>query len=264
MRLLCEGDDGSMDLRILAEILRHLPVQVQASHSRGVLERHADGQQTAALRDGDFPEELSRWRPEPRPRRWESGGVWRGWMWRRKEIENYILDPEVMCRSFGWWPGSEKALGYERLLDEVMEDTAERTAARLALLGLLPRYERRVVKPIDPSLSGEALVRDLRERHRRAEGRIRISEDALVERFLALRPLCLRGGPGFHLWVMSGKDLLGGLARLRGVRERFPELIASEAVVEAVVGALRLDPCPWEWLPEWSALREEVGAWVTG
>lgn len=260
MILLCEGGEGSPDVRILAEILRDLPIELRPSQSRGHLLREADGVDVLALRDGDFPPDPHHPPRGPGPRPLLREGRWCGFLWVRKEIENYLLDPEVLARSFGWWPGSEKERDYPAFLDELLRDCAERTAARMALLDLLPRYERRVVRLIDPALAGAALEADLRERHRRSEGRARRSEAALIERFHALLPLCHPGGPCFHPWVMAGKDLLGAVARQPGVRERFPELIDAGLLVDEVVRALRLDPAPWSWLEEWRLLREALQA----
>lgn len=255
--LRCEGDQRSPDVQVLRCILRDLPIDIIPALSRGALLQETDG---AAIRDGDYPTSLLDWTPDPTPRPWRAAEAWRGWMWRRKEIENYLLDPVVLSRTFAWQP--ERVARYEALLVELLDAVAERTAARMALVGLLPLFERRVVKPFDPILSGDALEDALRERHRRATYPTRFDEDALIARFRALRPLCMRGGPGYHPWVMAGKDLMGAIARVRGIRERFPELVVPDALMRAVVAALQADPSCAAWLPEWAGLRREVAAWA--
>jgi hypothetical protein len=260
-QLLCEGDDRSVDAPLLRELLRGLPVTVVPAASRGALERRADTDATKAIRDGDFPTDLAHWLPVPRPRLWHVDGVWRGWIWRRKEIENYLLDPEVLVPTFGWSP--ERRDAYLSLLDELLHATAERTAARMALVGLLPGFERPVVKPFDPVLSGDALEDALRQRHRRARAATRFDEEELIARFRAFLPLFRPGGPGFHPWVIAGKDLLGAIARIRGIRERFPELVVPARLADAVLAAMRADPEPWRRLPEWSALRGHVDVWTS-
>ena len=130
------------------------------------------------------------------------------------------------------------------------------------LVDLLHRFERPVVKPFDPMLSGDALEAALRDRHRRAVGPTRFDADTLVARFRGFRELCAPGGPGHSPWVIAGKDLLGAISRLPDIRARFPELVVPERLTTAVLGALAADPAPQTWVPEWVSLRDDVGAWV--
>ncbi len=260
-RLLCEGDARSPDAPILRAILRGLPVGVEPIGSRGAfVPAIARDPAARALRDGDFPDDPAGWRPHVGIGRWEEGGVLLGWRWRRKEIENYLVDPEVLARTFGW--DTPRRMAYDAVLHQALAACAERTAARLALLHLVPRFERPVVRRFDPTLAGETLEAELRRRHRRATQATSRSEEELVARFRALRTACLPGGPCHHPWVMAGKDLAGAFARLRGVRLAFPELLDTGKLGDSVVAALDRAEAPHRWLPEWEALRSEVEAWV--
>lgn len=258
-RLLCEGDERSPDAPLARAILRGVPVTVVPVGSRGALLAAADDD-TRALRDGDFPDDPAGWAPLPGVGAWDEGGRRIGWRWRRKEVENYLVDPEVLARVYGWDAARRRA--YDALLGAAIDACAERTAARMALLGLVPRFERRVVRPFDPVLAGDALVAELRDRHRRARQAPARSEDALVARFHALLPLCLPGGPCHHPWVIAGKDLAGAFARIRGAREAFPALLDTRRLAADVIAAVERAEAPHGWLPEWAALRAEVDGWV--
>jgi hypothetical protein len=235
-------------------------VEITPSSSRGALLAPEPG--VRALRDGDFPDDLANWTPVPTARRWEVDGVARGWVWRRKELENYLLDAEVLTRTFRW-SDADRAR-YDALLAELCAATWERTAARMALVDLLHRFERPVVKPFDPALRGDTLEAALRDRHRRAVGPTRFDADTLVARFRAFRALCAPGGPGHSPWVIAGKDLLGAISRAPDIRARFPDLVVPERLTAAVLGALAADPAPHTWLPEWVSLRADVRDWLDG
>ena len=173
--LFCEGDDRSPDAPVLRAILHGLPVDVRPVGSRGIFRQMLlDHPDARALRDGDFPDDPAAWRPDPAAAPWPGESDWQGWSagrsagwrWRRKEIENYLLDPEVLGWVMGW--SARQQQDYTAVLTDAMHACAERTAARMAILKLLPKFERPVVKPFDPALSGDALLAELRQRHRRA------------------------------------------------------------------------------------------------
>ncbi|MDP2313422.1 MAG: hypothetical protein Q8P41_10985 [Pseudomonadota bacterium] len=260
-RLLCEGDDRGPAAPVIRAILRGLPVVVEPRGSRGAFGPAVARDPAArALRDGDFPDDPAGWRPCAGVGHWDEAGVRLGWRWRRKEIENYLVDPEVLTRTFGW--DAERRIAYDALLREALAACAERTAARMALLQLVPRFERPVVRRFDPTLAGAELEEELRRRHRRTTQAASRSEEELVARFRELRSLCLPGGPCHHPWVMAGKDLAGAFARLRGVRGTFPELLDTGKLGDSVIAALHRAEGPHRWLPEWEALRAEVEGWV--
>lgn len=261
-RLLVEGHPHSHDAPLVRAVARGLAIEVVPSATRGAIEAEVDGDAVRGLVDGDFPASLVYWRPEPAPTRWWARGRRCGWRWRRKELENYWLDGEVLARALGW--DDARRADFEGFLAGLVVVAAERTAARVALLGLLDRWDRQVCKPFDPVLAGEALVAALRERHRRAKRPPRFDEEALVERFRAALPALAPGGPAHHPWVIAGKDLFQAAAQAPGVRHRFPELIDARALGARILAALDADPAPWTWVPEWAVLRAELGAWSVG
>ncbi len=271
--LFCEGDDRSPDAPVLRAILHGLPVDVRPVGSRGIFRQMLlDHPDARALRDGDFPDDPAAWRPDPAAAPWPGESDWQGWSagrsagwrWRRKEIENYLLDPEVLGWVMGW--SARQQQDYTAVLTDAMHACAERTAARMAILKLLPKFERPVVKPFDPALSGDALLAELRQRHRRARSPTARTEEEIVQRFLSLRPLCLPGGPCWHPWIIAGKDLAGAFARLPGIRGRFPELLDIHLLSDRVgtfLGAAARDGARvWGWVEEWRAVRGEVEGWI--
>jgi len=89
--------------------------------------------------DGDFRDldPIAR-----RPRPWLIEGQLFGWRWERKEIENYILDPQVVSSALG--ASAPPAAIYMGILRAAAERVAVYQAARTCL-GLLQRQYRPLV-----------------------------------------------------------------------------------------------------------------------
>ena len=106
--LLCEGEDNSPDVRLLGALLRGTGVSVEPSGGKGVLQnlvrsRRFQNPRVCGLTDGDFPRKPETWMlsSDEGPRPWVPKDAMLGWKWRRKEVENYFIDPEVLQRTFG-------------------------------------------------------------------------------------------------------------------------------------------------------------------
>lgn len=107
--LLCEGVAGSPDARVLAKLVAGRCAIEPAGSKYGLdsqvlIRRTIINGLVAGLRDADFDRDWTG--PEANPEIWSKhaeGGVAHrlGWCWRRKEIENYLIDPIVVSNALG-------------------------------------------------------------------------------------------------------------------------------------------------------------------
>jgi hypothetical protein len=93
--------------------------------------REAIGQNTIfGLLDGDFVADFSP--PTNQPATWNgSDGLHLGWRWERNEIENYLVDPEVVCRALRADASFETS--YRAAVQQSRDTIAVYQAARIAL-----------------------------------------------------------------------------------------------------------------------------------
>ncbi|MGK7876759.1 MAG: hypothetical protein AB4426_26770 [Xenococcaceae cyanobacterium] len=91
------------------------------------------GSIVAALKDRDFDSDDSP--PKSSLRNWlakvHNQNIQVGWSWERKEIENYLIDPEVALRALG--SKAPPIEDYHAALKESAKTIADYTAARIAL-----------------------------------------------------------------------------------------------------------------------------------
>lgn len=179
-----------------------------------------------------------------------------GWQWRRKEIENYFVDPDVLARAFRW--DERRKQDYADRLDALFDALAPATAARMALTARAPRKTR-----VETRVSLDASVDELADELRRRalaynEGAV-LDADALLATFARCVPECRAGGRfrPHALEVFAGKNIVAKLQSTAG----FPELKNWERLAERILAALEGDEAPHTWHPEWDALRSAVGAW---
>lgn len=268
--LLCEGTSGSPDARVLRQILRGvvgvvqpmggkdgLPVRIAARRETGIPSTSSCG----ALGDGDFPRQPETWAPSDDARPWiDKRGNQVGWLWRRKEIENYLFDVDVLTRVFSW-KEARRAL-YVHQLSIAHERAAVSTAARMALTCHAPS-KGRLDTNIDPRLSEQDIGQKLLERATAYATAHRVDAAVLEARWKTLIPECQPGGR-FHAnagIVFSGKDICHLLVNAPGIQDIQPELKSKVKLVERVLLAMEQDDSPHEWLPEWRSLRAAVEAW---
>lgn len=217
--------------------------------------------------DGDFPRVPEQWSSATDAEAWYAGfdtdRAMIGWKWRRKEIENYLLDPTVLARALGW---SEATQGwYQSCLEEIFDSIGPWTAARIALTACAPkkaRVDTDLIKKIPEASDVVESIRGLLRKRAREHSRgACMNPGELVRRFNQLLPECEPGGRlrGHALEVFAGKDVREQLFQ----RSRPPEarLKSWVAVVEQVLKAMRDDSKPHEWLPEWTSLRGAIAAW---
>lgn len=192
--LLCEGTDSSPDIRLLRAILRGPVVGVLRPSGgkdgfRNLISNLRAGEATRSvcgLADGDFPRRPAEWAPLPLCREWrvKIDGVeaMLGWMWRRKEVEKFFVDPDVVARAHRWDAAVKAA--YVTALERVFDDLACVTAARMALTAHAPSRNR-----LDTGMRidvGEAEIeRALRRRAAEYNSHARIDEEALMNSYRA-------------------------------------------------------------------------------
>jgi hypothetical protein len=261
--LLCEGEDRSPDVRLLRAVLRSVRLEVRPSGGKAELRnlvRHLrrDIPGACGIVDSDFPRKPEAWEHAVHACTWVSGQEALGWQWRRKEIENYLIDPGVLARALRW--SAEQVAQYESLLAGVFVAVGPMTAARMALTVCAP-----YVEPFDTSMPHEADVERLSaalqqrvmERNRRAC----VDVTRLLATFGQLVPDCRPEGRFFRhaLDTFSGRDVLARLVQTAGSPR---ELKRKDTLVERVVDALEHDAAPQRWLPEWDSLHAAIRDWT--
>lgn len=267
--LLCEGVEGGPDVRLLRAILRRSVGEVRPSGGKDgfrnlVVNLRASSKTSSVcgLADGDFPRKPGEWTPAPPCREWhvstQKGQTMIGWMWRRKEIENYLVDPEVVGRALRW--DTPKKEAYAAGLERVFDALAYATAARIALTEHAPtRTRMETAMRIDAGdAAAEQALRDGADDYNRGA---RIDVEALIESYRKWRVECLPGGKfrACAIDVFAGKNILAKIQQTAGFP---PEVKDAVGLFERILDALEKDPAPHTWVPEWTALRAAVEAWV--
>lgn len=269
--LLCEGADNSTDVRVLRKLLAgRCEVRPEGSkYGMGIkvlAERNAkNNPRIAGMLDGDFQPEWDGPTDAPCPWEHRQRTIQFGWRWRRKEIENYLLDPKVVLKSLGLLAPPEHK--YAARLEKAAETLSSYQAARTALSNCRPRFRGLPSKwgpekgldhhqfPNDLNKQAcrrgiDVTVEDYRAAHE-------VTVDGVLERFEQLLPECSDNGlrRRHFLWTYAGKDLFFALED--ALREfGFP---GSAAFRERVLlGIENTDQDIAGWIPEWSALRTAI------
>lgn len=270
--LYCEGGKNSPDIRVLLNILSGVctirPAGSKYGLDRQILfikqENLLPSSVVAALKDRDFDSDISPPVNSPRPwfARVQNQDIQVGWSWERKEIENYLIAPEVVSQALGSKaPPIEE---YRVALEESARNIADYTAARIAL-----SLSRQQLLPLKNGWGkgGKHPFPDrLTESDCRAgiiniigqyeQGQI-IREDDVLNSFEQLLSTCRMGGVRFQNFLIffSGKDLLCGMRAALlgwGLGEPF---VFRERIVKGIENSTE-DVSSW--LPEWVQLRQVV------
>lgn len=261
--LLCEGEDRGPDVRLLRAMLRSLRLEVRPSGGKAelrslVLRMRREIPGVCGVADSDFPREPEAWKHATDACPWVSKQVALGWLWRRKEIENYLVDPAVLTRALRW--SADQAAAYTTVLAGVFAALGPMTAARMALTVCAP-----YVEPFDTSMPHETdlerLSDALRERVAERNRRACVDVPRLLATFGRLVPECGPEGRflGHALDAFSGRDVLARLVQTAGSPR---ELKDRDTLVERVVDALEHDAAPQQWLPEWASLHAAIRGWT--
>jgi len=273
--LYCEGGKGSPDIRILSNLLAGTSCKLKSAKSKTGLGqkiqfiRQEIKSVVAALKDRDFDQNDSE--PVNSPKDWtvkdNEKDIQIGWSWERKEIENYLIDPEVVSRALG--SKSPNIEDYQAALENSARTIADYTAARIALSvcwqSYFPLQNRWGNVGIDhahsfpPSLAESDCryeIKNIVNNHKRVQP---IEENKVMNSFDSLLYTCRVGGNRFKnfLTFFSGKDLLFGMkSELNSWGFQQPSDFR-----ERVVKGIENSPDPdnvWIWLPEWNQLRQLI------
>ncbi len=271
--LYCEGGKNSPDIRILLNILSGIctvrPAGSKYGLDRQILfikqENLLPGSIVAALKDRDFDCDESL--PLNSPRNWlarvDDQDMQVGWSWERKEIENYLIDPEVVSHALG--SKAPPINDYCSALEESASSISDYTAARISL-----SLSRQSLLPLKNSWGNVGGQHPFPEHLAESDCRIGITEiirnykqiqiiqeSDVLDLFEQLLPVCRVGGARFQnfLTFFSGKDLLCGMRSALtgwGLGEPF---VFRERIIKGIENSTESVS---SWLPEWNQLRQIV------
>jgi hypothetical protein len=268
--LYCEGGKGSPDIRVISHLCPPgclvEPIGSKYGLSDRVrLVRKLKQSSIAGLRDRDFDFNTDDFSPKLTPGEWcvndNQTRVQIGWYWERKEIENYLIDPEVVTRALG--KKAPRLDQYQAALQASAERIADYTAARIALsLSRLPRllplqnhWGEPQWKHYFPERFGESDCRtEIAKIVKQYEQNQIVKESDVLNKFEEILPSCRPGGSRFdhYLTFFSGKDLLSAM---KTALEMF-NLSSPPDFREQLIGKIeRSTEDVWTWLPEWEKLR---------
>jgi hypothetical protein len=266
--LLCEGGDNSPDARLLARILFGTGVVIEPTGGKDgfpnlIRSRRRADPRVCGLADGDFPRKPDVWvrASDPGPPPWrariDEKDVMLGWKWRRKEVENYFIDPDILTRALGW--EKDRRAQYVAQLSGVLDALGHVTAARIALTACAP-HRTRVDTRVRLHGTKEALEDELRTRASAYNKGALLEEKKLLEAFASCIPECLPGGRfrSSALEVFAGKNIFAKIQNTAGFTA---ELKNVDELEERVLEAMERDGAAYTWLPEWAALRSAVEGW---
>jgi len=271
--LLCEGAPGSLDVRVLSKLLSGSCGEIRpmggkyGMGTRIMARREALGGNTVfGLLDGDFRDQ---WKdPTQQPVSWiASDRTHLGWRWERKEIENYLLDPDVVSQALR--RGAPDPGIYRTVLESARDRVLLYQAARTALSAVRPRFhplvssfgptrgKARLSFPDDLTEDGCCLgIENCVKAYRESQF---VKLDTVLDRFRQYRTECEQGGQRHQHFMVcfAGKDLAWA-ANDDLVRLGFGSCWAFlEKVAQGIVNA---SEDIGDWLPEWKAMQGMVAA----
>jgi hypothetical protein len=269
--LLCEGAENSPDARLLGKLLAGRCVIKPMGGKYGMGDRISARRDAWGIKgifgilDGDFRQVWQH--PAHAPKLWEANDTKEhlGWRWERKEVENYLLDPDVVCRLV---PAEKlNRTAYELMLSKARDRIADYQAARTALSASRRRFEnltssfgkkRGKEKHPFPDNFDEAICRTcIAEIVRSHVVSQIVTESEVLEYFTGYIPECRSGGVRYnsYLQAFAGKDLLWAMD------EDLKQLGFQGAMAFREKILVSITESPEDiasWLPEWNALRQAV------
>lgn len=272
-QLLCEGEEHSPDIRVLSKLLAGF-CEIKPSGSK-----HGIGEKIIARReilgqncvfgilDGDFQRQ---WKPPTnRPEEWQikNGSLHLGWRWERKEIENYLIDPEIVKRVV--ITHSLDLQCYKTELELIKNKIAVYQAARSALsANRIPLYplpsafgsKRGKEKHLFPdALSREFCEAELKRIISGYNDKQFISPDHLISSFASLLPEFTDKGVRnrYYLHAFAGKDIFWAMDQWL---EKHGFGGASAFKEKILTGIQNTCEDISIWLPEWAKFKEMVSS----
>lgn len=281
--LLCEGNEESADIRLLKKLLGSLCLVVPGGSSRGLRERidnarflrDKNANTVFAVRDRDFPKEwnvpdgtvLDWITPDHRSqmKHW-------GWIWPRKEIENYLIDPIIVQKALDVHRQRKTMTGefdindYRAELERARDSLATYQAARIALTVAgkpfylrtrfgTPRGRNKYHFPVNrDEQSCEHGIKSLFEE--RDDDRS-TAEKTLADFRQVLAEECSPGKPRYrdYLHAFAGKDFLWSMENWFGQTSLKTPQIFQEKVLTGIENA---EEDITLWCSEWTDLVEKI------
>jgi hypothetical protein len=280
--LYCEGNTQSSDIQVLFKIVPEgcVPKPIGSKHGlnhRILGAREAKKNEAiVGLKDRDFDDDDSQ--PLNCPHDWATTvngkRLQLGWYWDRKEIENYLIDPEVVKRALG--SKAPPINEYKTILKKSAQKIADYTAARIALSGISypnPPFncwgEERELGyffPKDKGLQAQDCRSKIGSILADKKRKMDVFQSDVLDKFEQLQQDCKPGGKRFeyYLTFFAGKDLL---YMMRHDLKRFgfkdSQQLACYTFRDAVLRGIRYSPTDvWTWLPEWQRLRDLLESFV--
>jgi len=265
--LYCEGNPKSFDIRLLQQLVPGSclikPIGSKYGLEDKIISDRAINPKLAGLRDRDF--DCCDFSIANKPREWFDQNVQIGWSWERKEIENYLIDPEVVGRALGRKapPRDEYTSAVQKAAETISAYTAARTA--LSCYRFTNAWGESVDKKTHSFPQRSKLGKDqcrikIREIVRENKGDRIVEEQNVVDKFENLLPLYRPGGSRFQdfLTFFAGKDLLYVMKndlQEFGFDPKDPITAFLERVVKRIEESSEE---VWTWMPEWQKLRESI------
>jgi hypothetical protein len=265
--LLCEGEANCPDVRVLTKLLAGRCAVLPSGGKYGMgdrikARREAIGKGTIyGLLDGDFVADFAI--PTNQPRLWRgSDKTHLGWRWERKEIENYLVDPEVVRRALGA-PAPSPA-DYRTTVEQARDAITVYQAARIALSVRRPRFsplancfgpERGKGRhPFPDALDETSCLDGIRQVVADYQARLVVSNADIQGEFKTRLPECQPGGPRFNAFfhAFSGKDLVWSMTP---ALQAFGFASAATFLERILVGIEQTTDDLGAWLAEWGALQ---------
>jgi hypothetical protein len=265
--LLCEGVYQSPDRIILSRLLKGYCQIMPIGSKRNMLNqievrRRESSSKIYGLQDRDFVKD---WEiPTNQPKTWTHRGTHQllGWYWERKEIENYLVDPDVVSKALG----NKMPPDYIALLEKASDKIWHYQAARTALSNCYKYFQPLKISfgkkrgkenyPFPESFTDAACRQGIEETVNSHLSKNKLVEkNEVLETYQNLLNEFDIGGirRQYFLHTFSGKDLLWAmdeaLKSLGGAinfRERV--LVGIEESSEDI----------GTWLPEWQRLRQII------
>lgn len=276
MILLCEGDSNGIDSIILNKILVNHTIYAVGSrfgmrHRIEVL-RQVLNQAVYSILDRDF---VMQWtQPINQSVVWEvaqnNEQIQLGWFWERKEIENYLIDPDVVGRVFV--KNIEMNL-YQSALEEAREKIAIYQAARMTLstIGRTGQYylttsmgavrgNNGYLFPTESSLDKDSCYQWICKTCDEYGKRHYARKEKFSELFEKYKTEFLHGGERYKnfLWAFSGKDLIFAIEPWLASHLH----LNAQSFANTIIKNLCSHNSITDWLPEWSYLKNEVDSVV--
>jgi hypothetical protein len=276
--LYCEGDIQSIDMQVLLKIVPDAcvikPIGSKHSFRQRILEARElqPNMIIVGIKDRDFDSDNSK--PMNTPHEWyvnvKNQPVSLGWYWERKEIENYLIDPEVVKFALG--NKAPPIDQYKTALNKSAIKIASYTAARIALSCVSypnPPFnywgEEREMGHFFPKERGlkdsdcRSQISHIIVNKKKEIDALKIN---ILDNFEQLLEECGEGGERFKYYLIffAGKDLLYMMrSELKKLGFKDSPQPACYVFRERILRGIQSSPEKvWTWLPEWQRLRELI------